>query len=113
MNIVVVNKNLGHLLGFCGVVLFGGTLPAARLAVVVIDSLLLIAARASTAGIAGITLLLVLRRRIPPSRSGHPDSAMRADEVIHEGHDFAATQNVCLWHLANIQVSSGDVRFWG
>jgi drug/metabolite transporter (DMT)-like permease len=60
------NKNLGHLLGFCGVVLFGGTLPAARLAVVVIDSLLLIAARASTAGIAGITLLLVLRRRIPP-----------------------------------------------
>jgi hypothetical protein len=81
--------------------------------VVVIDSLLLIAARASTAGIAGITLLLVLRRRIPPSRSGHPDSAMRADEVIHEGHDFAATQNVCLWHLANIQVSSGDVRFWG
>jgi hypothetical protein len=33
---------------------------------VVIDSLLLIAARAPTAGIAGITLLLVLRRRIPP-----------------------------------------------
>jgi hypothetical protein len=38
---------------------------------------------------------------------------LRADEVIHEGHDFAATQNVCLWHKADIRLSPSNVRFWG
>jgi hypothetical protein len=38
---------------------------------------------------------------------------LRADEVIHEGHDFAATQNVCLWHKADITIVLSDVRFWG
>lgn len=58
---------LGLALGIAGVFLFGGTLPATRLTVVAIDPLLLTAARASIAGIAGFTLLLVLRRPIPPS----------------------------------------------
>jgi hypothetical protein len=58
-------KNLGLILGFGGVLLFGGTVPATRLTVAAIDPLLLTAARASIAGIAGITVLLVLRRRIP------------------------------------------------
>jgi drug/metabolite transporter (DMT)-like permease len=57
---------MGLILGFCGVVLFGGTLPATRLTVAAIDPLLLTAARASIAGIAGITVLLVLRRPVPP-----------------------------------------------
>jgi hypothetical protein len=38
---------------------------------------------------------------------------LRADEVIHEGHDFAATQNVCLWPRADIAVAPTDVRFQG
>jgi drug/metabolite transporter (DMT)-like permease len=59
-------KDLGLILGFCGVVLFGGTLPATRLADAAIDPLLLTAARASIAGIAGSAVLLVLRRRVPP-----------------------------------------------
>jgi drug/metabolite transporter (DMT)-like permease len=58
---------LGLALGFAGVFLFGGTLPATRLIVAAIDPLLLTAARATIAGIAGIALLLVLRRPIPPS----------------------------------------------
>jgi drug/metabolite transporter (DMT)-like permease len=58
-------------LGFAGVFLFGGTLPATRLTVAAIDPLLLTAARASIAGIAGITVLLVLRRPIPPSSLWH------------------------------------------
>lgn len=59
-------NNLGLILGFCGVLLFGGTLPATRLTVAAIDPLLLTAARASIAGIAGFSVLIVLRRRIPP-----------------------------------------------
>jgi len=38
---------------------------------------------------------------------------LRADELIHEGHDFAATQNVCLWHKADISRLSSDVRLRG
>jgi hypothetical protein len=38
---------------------------------------------------------------------------LRADEVIHEGRVFAATQNVCLWHKADIARLSSNVRFWG
>jgi hypothetical protein len=36
---------------------------------------------------------------------------LRADEVIHEGHDFAATQNVCFWHKADMATGSTNVRF--
>jgi ABC-type uncharacterized transport system substrate-binding protein len=35
-----------------------------------------------------------------------PTLRARADEVV-EHHD------VCFWHLADIQLSPGDVRFWG
>jgi hypothetical protein len=38
---------------------------------------------------------------------------LRADEVIHEGHDFAATQNVRFWHKADMAFALGYVRFWG
>lgn len=61
-----LKKNLGLILGFGGVILFGGTLPATRLTVAAIDPLLLTAARACIAGIAGLAVLLALRRRIPP-----------------------------------------------
>jgi drug/metabolite transporter (DMT)-like permease len=55
-------------LGIVGVVLFGGTLPATRLAVGYLDPLFLTAMRASLAGCAGLTLLALLRRPIPPAK---------------------------------------------
>ncbi|HVY56393.1 MAG TPA: DMT family transporter [Xanthobacteraceae bacterium] len=63
---------LGLALGCAGVVLFGGTLPATRLAVDTIDPLFLTAARAAIAGLAGLGLLLVLRRP-PPARRAWRD----------------------------------------
>jgi drug/metabolite transporter (DMT)-like permease len=68
-------ERLGLALGFAGVFLFAGTLPATRLAVASIDPLFLTAARATIAGCAGLTLLLVLRRPLPPP-------AIRRDLVI-------------------------------
>ena len=59
-------SKLGLALGVAGVFLFSGTLPATRLAVTAIDPLFLTAARASIAGIAGVSLLLIVRRPIPP-----------------------------------------------
>jgi drug/metabolite transporter (DMT)-like permease len=58
-------EKLGLLLGVAGVLLFGGTLPATRVAVATFDPLFLTAARASIAGICGLLLLLILRRPWP------------------------------------------------
>lgn len=57
---------IGLALGFAGVALFGGTLPATRLTVAYIDPLFLSAARATIAGLTGLAILLVLRRPLPP-----------------------------------------------
>ena len=59
-------EKLGLLLGFIGMCLFAGTLPATRLAVSGLDPLFLTAARAALVGSAGLIVLLVLRRRVPP-----------------------------------------------
>ena len=56
------------MLGHAGVVLFGGTLPSTRLAVGYLSPLFLTAIRASLAGCAGLTLLVLLRRPIPPRK---------------------------------------------
>jgi drug/metabolite transporter (DMT)-like permease len=56
----------GFALGLAGVLLFGGTLPATRLAVVAFDPLFLSAARATIAGLAGLILLLATRKPLPP-----------------------------------------------
>jgi len=61
-----LKQKIGIALGFAGVALFGGTLPATRLAVGYIDPFFMTAARWSIAGFAGLVLLLVLRRRPPP-----------------------------------------------
>jgi drug/metabolite transporter (DMT)-like permease len=61
-------ERLGLALGVAGVFLFAGTLPATRLAVASIDPLFLSAARATIAGCAGLALLLVLRRPLPPRK---------------------------------------------
>jgi len=61
-------EKLGLLLGFLGTCLFAGTLPATRLAVTGLDPFFLTVSRATIAGIAGVAVLLVTRRRLPPRR---------------------------------------------
>ncbi len=57
---------LGLLLGFVGVLIFGGTLPATRIAVSAIDPIALTSLRTAIAGLCSLILLLVLRRPLPP-----------------------------------------------
>jgi len=61
-------ERLGLLLGFVGVAIFGGTLPATRIAVAAIDPLALTSLRTAIAGLASLALLVVLRRPLPPRR---------------------------------------------
>lgn len=59
-------ERLGLLLGFVAVVIFGGTLPATRIAVSAIDPVAVTALRTAIAGICSLVLLIVLRRKFPP-----------------------------------------------
>ena len=59
-------EHLGLLLGFVGMAIFGGTLPATRIAVAAIDPLTLTAMRTAIAGLCSLTLLIALRRPLPP-----------------------------------------------
>ena len=59
-------ERLGLLLGFLGMAIFGGTLPATRIAVSAIDPMALTALRTAIAGLCSLALLLVLRRPLPP-----------------------------------------------
>jgi drug/metabolite transporter (DMT)-like permease len=61
-------EHLGLLLGFIGMAIFGGTLPATRIAVSAIDPLALTALRTAIAGLCSLLLLIVLRRPLPPRR---------------------------------------------
>jgi drug/metabolite transporter (DMT)-like permease len=61
-------QRLGLLLGFVGMAIFGGTLPATRIAVSAIDPIALTALRTAIAGLCSLALLLVLRRPLPPRR---------------------------------------------
>ena len=59
-------EHLGLLLGFVGMAIFGGTLPATRIAVSAIDPLAMTALRTAIAGLCSLALLIVLRRPLPP-----------------------------------------------
>jgi drug/metabolite transporter (DMT)-like permease len=61
-------ERLGLVLGFVGMAIFGGTLPATRIAVSAIDPLALTAMRTAIAGLCSLALLIVLRRPFPPRR---------------------------------------------
>jgi drug/metabolite transporter (DMT)-like permease len=65
-------EHLGLLLGFIGMAIFGGTLPATRIAVSAIDPLALTALRTAIAGLCSLALLLALRRPLPPRRLWAP-----------------------------------------
>ena len=60
------HKNFGLLLGFLGMCLFAGTLPATRLALSGFAPLFLTVARAALAGSVGLIVLIARRRRVPP-----------------------------------------------
>ena len=55
----------GLVLGLLAVVLFGASPPATRVAVVVLDPFFVTAARGAAAGLLALSLLAVMRRRIP------------------------------------------------
>ncbi len=59
-------EHLGLLLGFIGMAIFGGTLPATRIAVAAMDPLAVTTLRAAIAGLCSLALLVVLRRPLPP-----------------------------------------------
>lgn len=59
-------EQFGLLLGFVGMAIFGGTLPATRLAVSAIDPVALTAMRTAIAGVCSLALLIALRRPLPP-----------------------------------------------
>jgi drug/metabolite transporter (DMT)-like permease len=59
-------ERLGLLLGFVGMAIFGGTLPATRIAVSAIDPLALTTLRTAIAGLCSLALVIVLRRKFPP-----------------------------------------------
>jgi drug/metabolite transporter (DMT)-like permease len=61
-------ERLGLVLGFVGMAIFGGTLPATRIAVTAIDPLAMTALRTVIAGLCSLALLMVLRRSLPPRR---------------------------------------------
>ena len=61
-------EHLGLLLGFVGMAIFGGTLPATRIAVSAIDPMALTALRTAIAGLCSLALLIALRRSLPPRR---------------------------------------------
>ncbi len=56
---------LGLVLGLLAVVLFAGSPPATRAAVVVLDPFFVTAARGAAAGLLALSLLALMRRRIP------------------------------------------------
>lgn len=60
-----MNKTAGWINGFLGVLIFSGSLPATRMAVIDIDPTFLTMARASIAGVLGLALLLVFREPFP------------------------------------------------
>src|SRR6202051_1943045 len=62
----VSRERLGLSLGFVGMAIFGGTLPATRIAVAEIDPIALTSLRTAIAGLCSLALLLVLRRPLPP-----------------------------------------------
>lgn len=58
-------KSNGWINGFIGMVIFAGSLPATRAAVVDLDPIFLTCARATIAGLLGLALLMAFRQRRP------------------------------------------------
>jgi drug/metabolite transporter (DMT)-like permease len=66
LDIRAPRKELGLLLGFLGMCMFAGTLPATRVALSGFEPVFLTAARGALAGTTGLLVLLVTRSSVPP-----------------------------------------------
>jgi drug/metabolite transporter (DMT)-like permease len=62
----ISREKLGLFLGFIGMCLFAGTLPATRIAIIGFDPWFLTVARAALAGSTGLIVVLIMGRRLPP-----------------------------------------------
>ncbi|RCS22418.1 DMT family transporter [Phyllobacterium salinisoli] len=60
-----MDKTAGWINGFLGVLIFSGSLPATRIAVIDIDPMFLTVARAAIAGVLAVLLLALFRQRLP------------------------------------------------
>jgi drug/metabolite transporter (DMT)-like permease len=61
-------ETLGLLLGLVGVIIFGGSLPATRLAVVDLSPWFVSFGRAAGSGLLGLAVLMILRRPLPDKK---------------------------------------------
>lgn len=68
-------QRFGYLLGFVGMCIFAGSLPATRLSVAALDPWFVTAARVALAGLCALAVLVALRRPIPP-RDAWPGIAL-------------------------------------
>ena len=75
------NSTQGWLSGFIGVVIFAGSLPATRLAVMDFDPLFLTGARATIAALLGGVVLLLLKQRMP-KKTDLPSLSITAFGVV-------------------------------
>lgn len=62
----ISRDKFGLVLGFIGMCMFAGTLPATRLAVTGFDPFFLTFARAAIAGFSGVLVIAITKRRLPP-----------------------------------------------
>ncbi|WP_331461930.1 hypothetical protein [Aminobacter sp. NyZ550] len=67
----VSRETIGLALGTLGVVIFGGTLPATRVALATLSPRFVTNSRAAMASLAAAALLLVLRKRFPRTMRRH------------------------------------------
>lgn len=65
-------QNFGLLLGVLGVAVFAGSLPASRIAVSEVTPYFLTSARLTLAGLGGLLMLLITRKKLPPRRAWWP-----------------------------------------
>jgi drug/metabolite transporter (DMT)-like permease len=74
-------ETLGYLLGLLGVVIFGATLPATRLAVADLAPWFVTMGRAAVAGLLALGVLAMLRRPLPP-RDLWPDLVLASVALV-------------------------------
>lgn len=63
--------NSGWLNGLIGIVIFAGSLPATRVAILELSPTFLTAARAAIAGVIALALILLSRQKMPEKKIGY------------------------------------------
>jgi drug/metabolite transporter (DMT)-like permease len=126
--VAVTRETLGLLLGLVGVVIFGGTLPATRLAVAAFDPVFVTVGRASAAGLLAALTLIALRRPLPARAhwggllpgsillvGGFPlfsSLALRTAEASHGGVLLAVLPLATAAAAALVAGERPSLRFW-